>query len=251
MRPHVLILGGTTEAAALARVLAAAGVHGTMSLAGRVDVPMRHPLDQRIGGFGGVTGLVDYILAHEVTHVVDATHPFAAQMTRNAMAACQNAVIPLLALTRPAWQPVPGDNWQRVTNIPEAVRALKKPSQNIMLAIGRMHLSEFAVNTQHHYLLRLVDPPKDPLPFPKAHVVVARGPFDETEDQALMKLHKIDLVVSKNAGGTGAYAKIAAARALGLPVLMIDRPELPQRRAVTTPEEVLAWIAHTGTDLGV
>ena len=120
-----------------------------------------------------------------------------------------------------------------------------------MLAVGRMHLAEFAPNPKHFYLLRLVDPPSAPPPFPDHPVLVSRGPFTESDDRALMETQGIDLVVSKNAGGTGAYAKIAAARRLGLPVIMIDRPTLPARHEAHEVLEVLDWIAHSGTDRGV
>ncbi|MEJ6392828.1 cobalt-precorrin-6A reductase [Gymnodinialimonas sp. 2305UL16-5] len=249
MAPNLLILGGTTEATALARAVAEAGIAGMVSFAGRVDRPVRQPLPQRIGGFGGAAGLAAYLRAERITHVVDATHPFAAQMSRNAVAACALADVPLVALTRPAWAPVQGDDWLRVPDIAGAVAALDQPARRVMLAVGRMHLADFAPNPQHFYLLRLVDPPKAALPLPKTEILVSRGPFTEAEDRALMETHGIDLVVSKNSGGTGAYAKIAAARDLSLPVIMIDRPEMPERAEVATPAEVLAW-CH-GADLGV
>lgn len=246
-----MILGGTTEATALARAVAEDGLRGIVSFAGRVERPVRQPLPQRIGGFGGVSGLEAFLRNEKITHVIDATHPFAAQMSRNAVSACAAADVPLIALTRPAWQAQTGDVWQHVPDIAGAVRALDRPRLRVMLAVGRMHLDAFAPNPQHFYLLRLVDPPKADLPLPDSEVIVSRGPFREVDDRALMERHRIDLVVSKNAGGTGAYAKIAAARSLGLPVIMIDRPEMPERLEVSTPEEVFAWLAHAGTDLGV
>lgn len=248
MPPNLLILAGTTEATQLANAVAAQGLRGVVSFAGRVERPKRQPLPQRIGGFGGVAGLVAYLRDHEVTHVIDATHPFAAQMSRNAVAACAEARVPLLALTRAPWAVQEGDNWTQVRDIAGAVAALDRPAARVMLAVGRMHLQEFAPNPQHFYLLRLVDPPSAPPPFPDHHVLVSRGPFTEADDRALMERHGIDLVVSKNAGGTGAYAKIAAARALGLPVIMIDRPMLPARHEAHGVQEVLDWIGHTGTD---
>jgi precorrin-6A/cobalt-precorrin-6A reductase len=251
MPPKLLILAGTTEATAFARAAAERGIDGIVSFAGRVERPLRQPLPQRIGGFGGAEGLADYIRAEGITHVVDATHPFAAQMSRNAVEGCAAAGVPLIALTRPAWEPVAGDRWTRVPDIAGAVAALDRPRERVMLAIGRQNLAEFAPHPQHFYLLRLVDPPADPLPFPDAHVIVDRGPFDAEADRRLMAAHGIGLVVSKNAGGTGAYAKIAAARALALPVVMIDRPVLPARTEAHDPEAVLAWIAHTGIPLGV
>lgn len=203
-----------------------------------------------MGGFGGVAGLLRHLETQGVTHLVDATHPFAARMSANAVAAARTAGVPLCALTRPAWAEQPGDRWQRVGSIEDAVAVLDAPRRRVMLAVGRMHLPDFAVNPQHFYLLRLVDPPEEPPGFPDCAVVVARGPFDMAGDATLMRDHDIDLVVSKNSGGSGAYAKIAAARALGLPVLMIDRPALPDRLELARPEEVLDWIQH-GTLRGV
>lgn len=251
MRANLLILAGTTEATAFANAAAEAGLAGTVSFAGRVERPKRQPLPQRIGGFGGVAGLVAYLRAEKITHVIDATHPFAAQMSRNAVAACAEADVPLVALTRAPWAAQTGDNWTHVPDIAGAVAALDQPAKRIMLAVGRMHLAEFAPNPQHFYLLRLVDPPKAPPPFPDHHVLVSRGPFTDADDRALMQDHRIDLVVSKNAGGTGAYAKIAAARSLGLPVVMIDRPSLPERQEAHGVAQVMDWLRHSGVDLGV
>lgn len=256
MPPNLLILAGTTEATALARACAEAGLCTTVSFAGRVARPLRQPLPQRVGGFGGVDGLRAYLRDHHITHLIDATHPFAAQMSAHAVAACAAEGVPLIALTRAPWQPQPGDAWQHVPDIDGAVAALDRPPARVLLAVGRMYLERFAVNPQHFYLLRLVDPPEAPPPFPDHHTLVSRGPFTEACDSALLQQHRIDLVVSKNAGGTGAYAKIAAARARNLPVLMIDRPALPPRREAFEVAEVMRWIAHSAsdpavTDLGV
>lgn len=251
MRANLLILAGTTEATAFANAAAAAGLVGTVSFAGRVERPKRQPLPQRIGGFGGVDGLVEHLRAAKITHVVDATHPFAAQMSRNAVVACREAGVPLIALTRAPWRAVDGDQWQHVPDIAGAVGALDQPARRVMLAVGRMHLAEFAPNPQHFYLLRLVDPPRIAPPFRDHHVLVSRGPFTASDDRALMEAHGIDLVVSKNAGGSGAYAKIEAARTLGLPVIMIDRPTIPARMEACSADEVMTWLAHTGADLGV
>lgn len=251
MRPRLLILAGTIEATALARAVAERGIAATMSYAGRVAQPLRQPLPQRVGGFGGVAGLADHLRTQGITHVVDATHPFAAQMSRNAVEACATAGVPLIALTRPPWMAQSGDRWIRVPDIAGAVEALDRPPARVMLAIGRMHLDAFSVHPQHVYLLRLIDPPTVPPPFPHAEVVVDRGPFDTATDLALMRHHGIEMVVSKNAGGTGAQAKIAAAHSLGLPVVMIDRPTLPPRSEVHDPAAVLDWLDHAGTDRGV
>lgn len=215
-----------------------------ISFAGRVERPASQPIPRRIGGFGGVEGLAAYLRENAVTHVVDATHPFAAQMSRNAIAACAEAGVALLALTRPPWRAAPGDDWRRVADLTAAGAALAGPPRRVMLAIGRQHLAAFAVHPQHFYLLRLVDAPETPPPFPDHHVVVSRGPFDLDGDRRLMTEHAIDLVVSKNAGGRGAYAKIEAARALGLPVLMIERPAIPPRPETGSVEAAMAWVLH-------
>ncbi|WP_142083913.1 cobalt-precorrin-6A reductase [Roseinatronobacter monicus] len=239
---NILVLGGTIEATRLVAELARAGLGTTLSYAGRVERPKPQPVPVRVGGFGGVEGLVAYLRAHHVTHLIDATHPFAAQMSAHAVQAAQITGVPLLALTRPAWTPVPGDDWHRVPDIPAAVAALAGPARRILLALGRMHLAGFAAQPQHHYVLRLVDPPEVPPPLPDHHIILDRGPFDAAADEALMRAHRIDLVVSKNAGGSGAQAKLVAARALGLPVLMIDRPALPNRREAHDIAAVLDWI---------
>ncbi len=247
---HLLILGGTTEANTLAKAVAQSGVTATYSYAGRVDNPRTQPIPTRVGGFGGAEGLARYIREHNVSHIVDATHPFAAQMSRNAIAASAVTGTPLVALTRPPWEPRSGDRWHRVPNISAAVAALAGEPKRVFLAIGRMHLEGFAAQSQHHYLLRLVDEPCA-LPFPNCEAVVSRGPFSVAGDIELMQRFTTELIVSKNAGGEGARAKLDAARALGLPVLMIDRPVLPPKTECSEVEQVLDWLAHSGVNLGV
>lgn len=223
------------------------------SYAGRTGAPMAQPLPTRIGGFGGVAGLADYLTREKISHVVDATHPFAAQMSRNALAACAATGTPLIGLERAPWRAGPGDDWHSVASIEAAVEALPAPPARVFLAIGKQTLAPFAAKPQHHYLLRLVDPPEGPLPLPDSRLVIARGPFDLDGDTALMRAHAISHIVAKNAGGAGAEAKLIAARALRLPVILIDRPALPARRVVATVAEVMGWLDHaeTGSDRGV
>lgn len=239
---RILLLGGTTEANLVAQAVAKAGLAGVYSYAGRTEAPMGQPIHMRVGGFGGVEGLRAYLQAEGISHVIDATHPFAAQMSTNAVAACTAEGIPLIALERAPWAPGEGDRWTHVQDILAAVAALAGPPQRVFLAIGRQHLDPFAAQPQHHYLLRLVDAPADPLPLPQAEVVVARGPFGVAGDTALMQAHGTEVVVAKNAGGKGAVAKIAAARDLGLPVVMIDRPSVPERRVARTVGQVMDWL---------
>ena len=228
----------------MACALSDAGVAAVYSYAGRTEAPVPQPLPVRVGGFGGVAGLVDYLRAEGITHVVDATHPFAAQMSRNAVEACAEADVPLIALEREPWLAGKGDRWTHVADLDGAVVALGEAPRRVFLAIGRQNLSAFAGAPQHHYLLRLVDPPTDPLPLPRAEAVIARGPFDVAGDRALLKNHRIGVIVAKNAGGAGAEAKLVAARELGLPVVLIDRPLVPERRVARTVGEVMGWLGR-------
>jgi len=238
------LLGGTTEAGLLARAIADAKVDGIYSYAGRTDAPMGQPMQMRVGGFGGIEGLITYIGAENITHVIDATHPFAAQMSTNAVAACRAAGVPLVALERAPWVADAADQWTHVPDLAAAAGALGPIPRRVFLAIGRQHLDAFAGQPQHHYLVRLVDAPNGDLPLPKARLIVARGPFTVAGDRGLMRDHGTQVVVAKNAGGKGAVAKIAAARALGLPVVMIDRPAIPERAVVRTVAGVMDWLHH-------
>ncbi len=254
LAPNVLILGGTTEASALARLLTQGGWQATLSYAGRTNSPLAQPVPVRVGGFGGVEGLVRYLRDHAVTHLVDATHPFAATMSAHAVEAARMAGTAHIALSRPAWMPGDGDRWHHVPDIAGAVAALAGPARRIMLALGRMHVEAFAATPQHHYLLRFVDTPAVPPALPRHEIVIDRGPFTIEGDTRLMAAHGTELVVSKNAGGEGARAKLIAARNLGLPVLMINRPALPPRAEVHCPEEVIRWLGHaagSGAERGV
>jgi len=247
---RILLLGGTTEASLLARALAQAGRDAVFSYAGRTAAPVAQPLLTRIGGFGGVAGLVAYLRAQAITHVVDATHPFAAGMSRNAVAACTATGTPLIAFERAPWVAGPGDLWTRVPDVGAAVAALPEAPSRVFLAIGKQTLAPFAARPRHHYLLRLVDPPRD-LPLPDCAVVLARGPFDVAGDTALLTAHRIAHVVAKNAGGEGAAAKLAAARALHLPVILIDRPVVPARAVAGDVAAVLRWLDPHSDRLGV
>lgn len=228
----------------MARAIADAELAAVYSYAGRTETPMAQPIHMRVGGFGGVEGLKAYLVTEGITHVIDATHPFAAGMSSNAVAACTATGTPLIGLERAPWVPDEGDRWVKVPDIGAAVAALAGPPQRVFLAIGRQHLDPFANAPQHDYLLRLVDPPTGPLPLPKARVIVARGPFDVAGDTALMQSHGTEIVVAKNAGGKGAVAKIAAARALGLPVVMIDRPVIPTRPVAHSVKTVMDWLTR-------
>lgn len=246
MRPNLLILGGTSQASRFAEAVARDNINATLSYAGRVERVKPQPIASRTGGFGGADGLADYIIKQKITHLIDATHPFAAQISRNAIAAAEKAHIRVCALTRPAWQPQQGDKWHSVATIDEAVAWLDRPAMRVMLAIGRQNLPAFEVMPQHHYLLRLVDPPASPPQFPHHHIVISRGPFDVESDLALIMNHQIEVIIAKNAGGDGASAKLEAARRRGVEVVMISRPVLPPRQEFTSIEAVMAWVESAG-----
>ena len=244
----VLILGGTTEARQLAERLArSAGLEVTLSLAGRTATPIPHPVPIRIGGFGGAYGLADHLAAEHVDALIDATHPYANIISENAAAAARKAAVPFVALRRPPWSAAPGDRWIEVSDARGAVDAIGKKCRNVFVAVGRNELAPFASAPQHRYLIRSVDPVEPPLPLPHVTYITARGPFSEVDDRALMTKHEIEVVISKNSGGHAAYGKIAAARALGIEVIMLRRPPAPDAPSVNTVEDALAWLDHALT----
>jgi precorrin-6A/cobalt-precorrin-6A reductase len=242
---RVLILGGTAEANQLARAVAHdPRIRAMLSYAGRTENPTPPPVSWRVGGFGGIDGLVDYLRAENIARVVDATHPFAAQMSAHAVAACDKAAVPLLAIERRPWPRAPGDRWIEVDDLAAAAQALGALSRRVFLGIGRMQLEVFAAHPQHCYLLRLVDPPRAPLPLRDAEVIVARGPFRRADDRAMLSNFRAEIVVAKNAGGGAAAAKIEAARDLALTVVMVRRPFIPARETVESVADVLRWLGH-------
>lgn len=245
---RILIIGGTSEARRLAEALGGRDdIAVTVSLAGRTQSVPPLPVPVRIGGFGGAEGLTDYLLEERIDILIDTTHPYAAAISVNAAAAVQAAGVKLLALRREPWTKTSGDNWIDVESMEGAVEALGQGPKRVFLAIGRNNLAPFAAAPQHSYLVRSVDPVDPPLAVPQATYITARGPFSETHDRALLTDHRIDIVVAKNSGGDAARGKIDAARALGIPVIMLKRPELPDVPSVETVDEVLAWLDHAGT----
>jgi precorrin-6A/cobalt-precorrin-6A reductase len=242
---RVLILGGTTEASALARLLVGDGRFApTLSLAGRTKAPVLPPIAWRIGGFGGVDGLAEYLRANEVAALVDATHPFAAQMTRHACEATALAGVALQRIARPEWRPVAGDRWLQVPDMPAAARALGTVPQRVLLTIGQQDLAPFAAAPWHHYVIRSVDAPAaESLPA-GAVVITARGPFAEPQERELLAARKIAVLVTKNSGGSATAAKLAAARELGLQVVIVRRPDLPAAGTVADAAGALAWLVH-------
>ncbi|PWC29938.1 cobalt-precorrin-6A reductase [Teichococcus aestuarii] len=241
---RVLLLGGTTEARALARALAGdARFRATLSLAGATRAPLPQPLPARVGGFGGVAGLVAYLRAEGIAALVDATHPFAAQMTRHAAAAAALAGVALLRVERPAWSAGPGDDWREFPDMPAIAAALGEAPRRVWLTVGQKELAPFRAAPQHDYLIRSVDPPAPESLPPRATVLAATGPFTLEGERALLRAHRIGVLVSKNSGGSATEAKLQAAREAGLPVLLLARPPAPEGlRAVPDAEAALAWL---------
>lgn len=241
---RLLILGGTTEASTLARLLADDSRHqATLSLAGRTTRPRAQPIATRVGGFGGADGLAQWLASEKIEAVIDATHPYADQISANAVAACEQLGVMLISVVRPPWQALPGDPWQVVGNTESAVSALGTSPRRVFLSLGRQELHFFAAAPQHHYVARSIDPPDGKLPA-DLEVIQARGPFAKSDERALLLDRRIETIVSKNAGGSATYAKIEAARELGLPVIMIARPHKPVGHSVTSPEAALDLLSH-------
>lgn len=245
---RVLILGGTGEAYDLAE-----GIDTTFgdrvalvsALAGRTNDP-RQPVGQvRLGGFGGVDGLKTYLQDTSVYCVIDATHPFAAQMTEQADAACRQMAVPYLRLDRPAWAPQEGDQWHMVPDVSAAAQLLPGIGSVAFLTVGTKELEAFRDLEGVQIAMRLVDPPAEPVPLEEVVMILGKGPFDLDDERALLALHRIDILVTKNSGGEATEAKLTAAREAGIPVIMIDRPAQHVEPVVTSVTEALAWLSET------
>ena len=240
---RILLLGGTTEASALARMLA--GRHefaAVLSLAGRTLSPKPAPIPTRMGGYGGVAGLASHSKRDGLGVMIDATHPFAAAMSQNAAAACKQAGCALIAIERPPWKPVAGDRWQRAADVASAIAALGPEPRRVFMAIGRQQIALLEAHPQHSYVIRVIDPPEMPPKLPDFKLITARGPFTVADDIALMERERIEVIVAKNSGGEAAVAKLHAARALAIPVMMVERPPVPERMTVATAQAALDWL---------
>lgn len=242
---RILILGGTTEARQLATALAQrVDCDLLLSLAGRTAEPMAQPVPVRSGGFGGSEGLAEFLKAENFNLLIDATHPFAAQISRNATLAAAEIGIPFFALRRPAWKQQPDDRWTSVGSVADAVTALGDRPKQVFLTIGRQEAFHFENAPQHHYIIRSVDPVTPPLGVPDAHYILATGPFEEAAERALLTENRIEVIVAKNSGGTATYGKIAAARALDIAVVMVERRQPADVRTVDTIGDALSLVDH-------
>ena len=240
MTTRVLVLGGTGEARELAdRLAGRPGLEVVSSLAGRTSDPLLPAGRRRVGGFGGPDGLAAWLAAEGVGAVVGATHPFATAITGAAVMATTRLGVPLLVLRRPGWTARPGDDWRRVPSL--AAAAANLPGRRVLLTVGRAEVRAFAADRERWFLIRSVEAPEPPLP-PRTQVVTARGPFAVADELALMRGHAIDVLVTRDSGGAQTAAKLTAARKLGLPVVMVDRPAAPDAPTVATTGEAITWL---------
>ncbi|XAZ20368.1 cobalt-precorrin-6A reductase (plasmid) [Sinorhizobium sp. B11] len=244
-KTRMLILGGTSEARRLAAALAPReDLDILLSLAGRTEAPAQQPVPVHVGGFGGAEGLATFLTEGGYDLLIDATHPFAERISANATAAAERTGIPALALVRPEWIPEPGDHWHIVADIPAAIAALGPAPRRVFLTTGRQGAHHAEIAPQHFYLVRSVDPVDPPLALADAEYLLDRGPFTLQGEIDLMRQYRIDAVVTKNSGGTAAYAKIEAARLLGLKVVVIARAPAAIMTSVETVEAALEAIDH-------
>jgi precorrin-6A/cobalt-precorrin-6A reductase len=240
---RVLILGGTTEASELTHLLATdPRFETTVSLAGRTANPKMQPVRMRIGGFGGADGLAAWLEQEKTDAVIDATHPYADQISANAVAACKRLAIPLASIVRPAWEPQPDDKWLTVASAEAAADALGAAPRRVFLSLGRLELGAFARQPHHRYIARTIDPPGDVALPPDVLMLSGRGPFDRAAETTLLEREKIDVLVSKNSGGAATYAKIEAARSLGIPVVMIARPDKLRGQPLENAAGAIIWL---------
>jgi precorrin-6A/cobalt-precorrin-6A reductase len=241
----VLVLGGTAEARELAEHLAAQPeLRVVSSLAGRIARPRLPAGEVRIGGFGGPAALAEWLTEHDVRAVIDATHPFAERISASAVTACERAGVPLLRLERPGWTQRPGDRWQWADDIDDAARAIG-PGRRVLLTTGRQGLAAFAHRDDAWFLVRCVDEPQPPLP-PHHELLLDRGPYTLEGELALVDEHRIEVIVTKDSGGTHTQAKLDAARERKLPVIVVRRPPRPDATTVTTVEAALRWARRHG-----
>ncbi len=240
---NLLLLAGSGEARAIAHGLAGmAGVSTIASLAGATRAPMDLGVPTRVGGFGGRVGFEAFLEAERIDAVLDATHPFAGRISRRTADVCRHRDLPCLQVLRPEWRPGPGDRWIFIDNESEAAEHIPKGA-TVFLATGRQTLLRFANLAGRYIICRRIDEARQPFPFENGEYLVGRGPFSVAEEIALFKARGVDFLVVKNSGGEGSRPKLEAARALSLPVVMINRPPPPAGVArVETPEAALQWV---------
>lgn len=245
-RRRLLILGGTSEARALAaRVVADLGqrIDVETSLAGRTADPLTPAGRVRSGGFGGAEAMADYLSDRAIDFLIDATHPYAAAISRNAERAASRAGVPRLVLTRPAWRPGPGDRWHAVADEDAAASALPALGTCALVTTGGRSLPVFGRVRDVRVIARMISAPEVVPDHPDLTILIDRGPFDLAGERALFSRQGINILVTKNSGGAETAAKLDAARERGLPIVVIDRPDPPGGTAVESVDAAVAWLS--------
>lgn len=237
----VLLLGGTGEARELAARMDQDGMDAVLSLAGATRAPARMALPVRVGGFGGRAGFESYLKEHGIDTVLDATHPFAARITDRSAEVCTSLGIRYAQLLRPEWSPRPDDKWILIQSEEEAAEHIK-PGSTVFLGTGRQTLERFANLEGCRVICRQIDPPDRPFPFENGEYLIGRPPFSVKMEHDLFRELGVDYLVVKNAGGEASFTKLEAARQLGIPVLMISRPNMPHVTRLETVEEAMLWL---------
>ena len=240
----ILVLGGTGEARRLADLMVTAGLEVVTSLAGKVTRPRLPRGEVRIGGFGGAEGLALWLRENGASAVIDATDPFADEISASAIGAARETGTPLLRLLRPPWTEQPGDEWIEVPDMRTAAHVVRERFRRPMLTVGKQGASAFAGDTHGSYLIRCSEPPPGALPH-RYLLVLDRGPFGVDSERTLMSRHRIDALVTRNSGGSASGAKLAAARDLRIPVVMVERPEAPTAsETVHSVDDAARWLVE-------
>ena len=238
---RVLVLCGTGDAIELvAKLSEISDIEVIASLAGRTRQPASLTGTVRIGGFGGADGLTTYLQTQKIDYLIDATHPFAIQMSDHAVAATKAVGIPSVMLVRPAWEKVSGDRWIEVESVEAAVQAIPVTAKRIFLTIGRQQLAPFTTLKEPWFLIRSIE--SSDVVIPNSKILLDRGPFSLDRERQLLRDDRIDLIVSKNSGGEATYAKVVAARELDIPIVMVQRPVMPNVEQVESVDRAIDWL---------
>ncbi len=241
---RILLLAGTGDARRIARDLSDLPI--IASLAGATTAPAEYPCDLRTGGFGGAEAMALWIKANNIAAIIDATHPFAAQISANAVAAANATDTPITRILRPPWEQEPGETWIKVPTVGAAARALPEGAR-AFLATGRGSQDAFTARRDIWCALRLIDPPKSIYPG-NGEYIVSRPPFDVASETALFSRLSISHLVVKNAGGAAARTKLTAAAKLNIPIIIVSRPEESNAASEIAQEDLREWLDRIGAN---
>ena len=244
MIKKILIIGGTQEGNNLAEIFHGCKLNYIISYAGIVDKVYEKTFKKRIGGFGGKIGMINYIRDNKISHVIDASHPFSSKISLNTMNACKALNIPVINYSRKPWFKKKGDNWIRVKNFYESTNYLRGKPKRIFLAIGRKNLDTYKEFSQNFFLLRFLESNTNNNFFQNQKCIISRGPFTVDDDLRILSRYRIEMIISKNSGGDGAYSKIIAARRLKIPIIIISRPKGVKTKKIYNFNSVMSWLNY-------